>query len=286
MRKWAVRIVCAACVVGIAATAGSARVVSHQASCPIAGQCGVNPQTGCPTLGPLQPKAPGKCVPIPVSTFWVSKPNPNGACSELIVQVEPPNGATQYEAVVYANIGLGTRWWSQPVVPSTGTGPGAGPGQTLTAGVTYTVPAGHYAWQVGDYSGCNPGMDWVGDGGWAVSTPPVKGHGTIHISGPTHNAFHTYFKETVSGSALGGANYVISGEQLSQAGGCASTYSVEAAKSDWHQWPTGTGHVRGSFSLVAKFYAQNHGSHAICSYLINRATNHTYAHAGHFWSNA
>ncbi len=115
---------------------------------------------------------------------------------------------------------------------------------------------------------------------------PVPGSGTIGITGPTQNAYHTYFNQTVSGTASGGANYVISGEQTSQLGGCASTYLSESGKSDWVRWPTGTGSVHGHFSLVAKFYAQNHNKHAICSYLINQSTKQTYASAAHFWSNA
>jgi hypothetical protein len=50
--------------------------------------------------------------------------------------------------------------------------------------------------------------------------------------------------------------------------------------------PTGTGAVHGHFRLVARFYSQNHLRHAVCSYLINRATRRTYAHGARYWSNA
>jgi hypothetical protein len=78
----------------------------------------------------------------------------------------------------------------------------------------------------------------------------------------------------------------MSGEQTSQYGGCASTYLQESVKGTWVQWPTGTGPVHGHFSLVAKFCAANHNSHALCAYLINHATKQTYVNASHFWSNS
>lgn len=109
---------------------------------------------------------------------------------------------------------------------------------------------------------------------------------TIHVHGPTKNLYHTYFNETVLGFAAGGANFVISGEQLYPSGGCAAAYAIEKARSDWYRWPTGTGPVHGRFSLVARFWARNHNEHGICTYLINRTTNHTYAHAGLFWNNS
>lgn len=112
-------------------------------------------------------------------------------------------------------------------------------------------------------------------------------HGeSIRVSGPTANVFHTYFDETVSGSSCGAADYVISGEQLYPAGGCAATYLAEARKSDWYQWPTGTGGVRGRFSLVAHFWARNHQEHGICTYLVSRATRETYGHASRWWNNS
>jgi hypothetical protein len=113
-----------------------------------------------------------------------------------------------------------------------------------------------------------------------------KAKNRISVHGPTKNAFHVYFDETVSGSASGAANYVISGEQLNPAGGCASSYTVESTRSDWYQWPTGTGSVHGKFSLVAKFWSRNHSRHGICSYLINSSSKKTFAHASRFWTNA
>ncbi len=273
------------------AVMGHASVSQAEAPCPVAGQCEVNPTTQCPTLGPLQPKAPQKCLPLPVTIFWITGKAPGGGCNdELIVQVAISPADREYEAAVYSTIGEGSRWWA---FPHSQNGPGQGPGEAVTNdAATYTVPAGSHAWQVGggsngeSHGACPaPGMDWVGVGAWAVSTPVEPGSGAIHVKGPTRNAFHTRFKEAVSGSAHGAANYVISGEQLNPAGGCASTYTAESAKADWMRWPTGTGNVHGGFSLVARFYAKNHGKHGICSYLINRATNQTYAHAGLFWRN-
>jgi hypothetical protein len=134
----------------------------------------------------------------------------------------------------------------------------------------------------------------------AIGSPAVAGtthhkphkkrgtHGAnkISIQGPTANVFHTYFNESVSGFATGSANYVISGEQLNPGGGCATTFTAERTRSDWYQWPTGTGAVHGNFSLVAKFWARNHSEHGICSYLVNRTTRHTYAHSSRWWNNS
>jgi hypothetical protein len=82
------------------------------------------------------------------------------------------------------------------------------------------------------------------------------------------------------------ANYVISGEQRTRSGGCAHTYSAEAARSSFYQWPTGTGRVHARFSLVAKFYSHVPATHGICSYLVDRRTRQTYARAERFWTNS
>jgi hypothetical protein len=126
--------------------------------------------------------------------------------------------------------------------------------------------------------------------GVAVTAGSISSAGAgrcaIKIGGPTRNVYHTYFNETVMGSACASANYVISGEQLNPAGGCASTYLAESHRSDWYRWPTGTGAVHGGFTLVAHFYARNHQKHGICSYLIRKATRKTYAHAARWWNNS
>ncbi len=115
---------------------------------------------------------------------------------------------------------------------------------------------------------------------------------TISVSGPTKNLYHTYFNETVSGYAVLPANFVVSGEQLYPAGGCASTYLAERHKRGFFLWgtsasrPGGTRPVHGSFSTVARFWARNHSEHGICSYLINRGTMRTYAHASLWWNNS
>jgi hypothetical protein len=108
----------------------------------------------------------------------------------------------------------------------------------------------------------------------------------IGVRGPTANKFNTFFSETVFGCASREANDVISGEQRLPNGGCASTYQAEEKSGNFYQWPTGTGQVHGSFSLMAKFYAHNPGTHGICSYLVNRSTKQTYAHAERFWTNS
>jgi hypothetical protein len=121
-----------------------------------------------------------------------------------------------------------------------------------------------------------------------ASAKPTAGCASnrIGVRGPTANRSNTFFSETLFGCASGQANEVISGEQRLPAGGCASTYRAEAKSGNFSQWPTGTGRVHGRFSLTARFYAHNAGTHGICSYLVNRTTKQSYAHAGRFWTNS
>src|SRR5579875_1699378 len=189
---------------GAVVHASSSHADIQAGSCPIPGQCAVNSQTNCPSLGPLKPAPPQKCVSIPVSTFWVTASTASSCSVELIVKAQVPAGATEFEAVVYSTIGLGTRWWTYPASAG-GAGAGAGPGQKITNGnASYTVPAGFYAWQVGGGSGgascssANTSKDWVGDGAWNVVTPKIAGSGSLSIHGPTKNRYHTYFNETVT----------------------------------------------------------------------------------------
>jgi len=70
----------------------------------------------------------------------------------------------QYEAVVYSTVGEGTRWWSDPGMPS----------PIVYGGASYTVPKGYQAWQVGGGGGGGPctssstPTDWVGEGAWGI----------------------------------------------------------------------------------------------------------------------
>jgi len=107
----------------------------------------------------------------------------------------------------------------------------------------------------------------------------------IGVHGPTTNTLGNNFSETVTGFAAGAANYVASGEQFNKGSGCAATYAAEKVRSDFTPWPSGSGSVHGSFSLVARFGAANAGTHGICSYLIKRSTGKTFAHASLFWKN-
>jgi hypothetical protein len=164
--------------------------------------------------------------------------------------------------------------------------------------MSYTVPQGYLAWDVGGGSGGNPAgcndtappSGVFGQAGWGVeggsATGGGKGSGKMRIQGPTHNRFHVTFNEVVTGTGAGAANYVVSGEQLGWTPRCASTLLAEQRRSGWIQWPTGTGPVHGTFRLVALFYSRNHLKHGICSYLVNSSTKHTYAHASRYWSNS
>jgi hypothetical protein len=113
------------------------------------------------------------CVALPASVFTLAKSS-NGGCDELtIVQVAYPKGIGPVAAVVYSTIGLGTRWWEQPVNAITGTGPGTGPGKTTGFGdISYRVPKGYYAWQVGGGGGggpCGPPVKLDGWAAWGIT---------------------------------------------------------------------------------------------------------------------
>ena len=289
---------------------GSSAHPASAAACPVAGQCGINAKTGCPKGGPASgPNAassapiqgvapPEKCVSVPTTLFYVRGSNATGCSEVLFVQVKLQPGISQYETVVYSKIGEGTRWWADPQTPQDQTGPATHAGHTFSYGaMSYTVPQGYLAWDVGggsqgDPSGCStqvPGPPAIfGYAGWGVKGT-ASGGGTgskISIHGPTHNAFHVTFNEVVTGTASGAANYVQSGEQLGWTPKCASTLTAEESRSTWTAWPTGTGSVSGHVSLVASFYSRNHLKHGICSYLINSTTKHTYAHASRYWWNS
>jgi hypothetical protein len=97
------------------------------------------------------------------------------------------------------------------------------------------------------------------------------------------------FNEKVSGYAAAPANYVADVEQLNPGGGCASTYVAENAKgvgTNVFAFDSKAVTPNHSFSVTVHFYSANHGSHGMCSYLINKTTRTTYAHGSIFWSNA
>ena len=308
--RFGVFVVAVSVMLGAAAASaqGGAR---SAAACPVAGQCGVDPKTHCPTGGPasgtypaspapIQVKAPTKCVSVPTTLFYVRGNDAYGCSEVLFVQIKLQPGIKRYESVVYSEIGLGTRWWADPSTPLDQTGPATHAGQTFRYGsMSYTVPQGYLAWDVGGGSSGNPAgctdkappAGVFGQAGWGVKTAKKKtgsGGGTrrISIHGPTHNAYHVTFDEVVTGTAGGQANYVQSGEQLGWSPRCAATLKAEEHRSGWTPWPTGTGSVHGHFQLVAAFYSRNHLKHGICSYLVDQATKHTYAHAAHYWSNS
>lgn len=98
------------------------------------------------------------CVTLPATVFFLTKPAGTGRCDGLLlVQAAYPKGIKRIAAVVYSDVGSGTRWWEQPVNGITGTGPGTGPGGTTGfGGLTYKVPKAEYVWQVGAGSGPSP----------------------------------------------------------------------------------------------------------------------------------
>jgi hypothetical protein len=126
-----------------AAAAGATRgkALVHAASCPVAGQCGVNSKTHCPTEGPLQPRPPQKCVSIPATLKEIVTHDPNGGsgCVEnTYIQVQLQPGMDEYEMVWYSTVGLGTRWWTNGDAT-------VGPGSVTGEGASYKVPKGYAA---------------------------------------------------------------------------------------------------------------------------------------------
>jgi hypothetical protein len=124
------------------------------------------------------------CVALPASVFTLAKSS-KGGCDQLtIVQVAYPKGIGPVAAVVYSTIGEGTRWWEQPVNSITGTGPGTGPGKTTGFGdISYRVPKGYYAWQVGGGGGaapCGPPPKLDGWAAWGITAKyPIRGVVTL-----------------------------------------------------------------------------------------------------------
>lgn len=135
------------------------------ASCPVARQCNVDPDTDCPTLGPMSATPPDQCVALPTSLQQVDTTvgtPPNTRCAaNFFVQVKLQPGLVSYEAVWYSTFGLGTRWWSSP-----GT---VWPGRILGIGAYYSVPKGYAAWSA-SYSNCGaPPAGTYGTAGWGVA---------------------------------------------------------------------------------------------------------------------
>jgi hypothetical protein len=123
------------------------------------------------------------CVTLPATVFTLSKSSAGGCDQLTIVQIAYPKGIGPVAAVVYSTIGLGTRWWEQPVNAITGTGPGTGPGKTTGFGdISYRVPKGYYAWQVGGGAGgsCGPPPKLDGSGAWGITVKyPIRGKVTL-----------------------------------------------------------------------------------------------------------
>ena len=164
-------------------------VTASVASCPVAGQCGVDPATGCPTDGPITPPHGEHCVSLPADVFWVSKSiSPMGCAASLLLTVEVPAGIDAYEAVVYSDVGLGTRWWTSP-------------GQTslsiLNGLTTYYAPSGSVVYGVGGGSGggdCTKDstpMDWLGEAAWGITYKrEVSGTDTVNGGGGPAPGIH------------------------------------------------------------------------------------------------
>ncbi|MGO9962942.1 MAG: hypothetical protein ACLPUG_05860 [Acidimicrobiales bacterium] len=112
---------------------------------------------------------------------------------------------------------------------------------------------------------------------------------SLKLNGPTSNKLGKPFEYTISGTAVGPANYVVAWEQFYPQGGCASTYAAESTRV---YLPNTYGltlfenrSVSQNYSMVEHFGADHVGKHGVCAYLIDLATGNTYAYAGQFWTN-
>jgi hypothetical protein len=93
---------------------------------------------------------------------------PGGGCVQNeYVQVQVPSDVDEYEAVWYATIGEGTRWWDQSDAT-------VGPASVTGEGASYQVPVGDAAWSAaggasaaGDCSG-GPPSGTYGVAAWGV----------------------------------------------------------------------------------------------------------------------
>ena len=128
------------------------------------GSCNVNPDNGCPTAGPVTAPSDQHCVPIPVQL--VIEPMTVGPVGHTVcagnyyVQVQLLPTLSDYEAVWWSDIGLGTRWWSAPGTTS--------PGTVLGIGYRYSVPEGYAAWSAA-YGDCGGTPGTFGVSAWGVT---------------------------------------------------------------------------------------------------------------------
>ena len=153
--------------VGAVAQASAAQLRGAQAALspcddPSPGECTIDPKTDCPTAGPMQPSPGQHCVPIPVELVVVPLPKANEGCN-LYIQVPLLATVSDYEAVEYSNIGLGSRWWPAGQFVTW-------PGAVTGIGGRYSPPKGYAAWTV-SYGSCGtwPVAAWGISPRWAVS---------------------------------------------------------------------------------------------------------------------
>jgi hypothetical protein len=153
------------------ATAGATGVQADQPAAnpgcdhPSPGQCNIDPANGCPTAGPVTAPAGQHCVPIPVELKILALPGSSGHGCNWFLQVQLLPTVSDYEAVMYSDIGLGTRWFSDG---------STWPSRILGIGGYYDVPKGYAAWST-NYGACSSagwifGIDaWGVTDRWAVS---------------------------------------------------------------------------------------------------------------------
>ncbi len=118
---------------------------------------------------------------LPANVFWVSKSLHPGCAASLLLTVGVPRGIDDYEAAVYANVGLGTRWWTKPGQKSI---------PIFNGLETYHAPSGSVVFGVGGGNGggdCTANAtpkNWLGEAAWGITYKwLVDGHVTVAGSG-------------------------------------------------------------------------------------------------------
>lgn len=119
-----------------------------------------------------------------------------------------------------------------------------------------------------------------------ASVAIAKQFNRIVLRGPISNKIGQAFSIDISGYASSPVNRVVAGEQTQGTLACAVTYAAEFSRPDYFpELNDKVGKNKRFQGLTVHFLAAHPGTHALCAYLINNATDKTYAHAGRKWNN-
>ncbi len=107
---------------------------------------------------------------------------------------------------------------------------------------------------------------------------------SLTLQGPHANVEGTPFQYTASGRTGGSANYIVAWE-APYSPTCASKYTAESKRSGIFKFASQTVAKNKHFSVVIHFFAQNLLKHRLCTYVINKSSHATFAHAEASWQN-